>query len=53
MAQFRGDARLSTWLTRIIVNQALERRRRVPAGRAPRCNRKGRARQRRQHPRNA
>lgn len=32
MAQFRGDARLSTWLTRIIVNQALERRRRVPAG---------------------
>ena len=28
MAGFRGDARLSTWLTRIIVNQALERRRR-------------------------
>lgn len=27
MAGFRGDARLSTWLTRIIVNQALERRR--------------------------
>lgn len=30
MAGFRGDARLSTWLTRIIVNQALERRRRRP-----------------------
>ncbi len=28
---FRGDARLSTWLTRIIVNQALERKRRRPA----------------------
>lgn len=28
MAGFRGDARLSTWLTRIIVNQALERRQR-------------------------
>src|SRR5262245_10673928 len=24
---FRGDARLSTWLTRIVINQALERRR--------------------------
>jgi RNA polymerase sigma-70 factor (ECF subfamily) len=31
MAGFRGDARLSTWLTRIIVNQALECRRRRPA----------------------
>lgn len=31
MAGFRGDARLSTWLTRIIVNQALESRRRRPA----------------------
>ena len=30
MAGFRGDARLSTWLTRIIVNQALECRRRRP-----------------------
>jgi len=30
MAGFRGDARLSTWLTRIIVNQALESRRRRP-----------------------
>lgn len=28
LAGFRGEARLSTWLTRIIVNQALERRRR-------------------------
>ena len=34
MAQFRGDARLSTWLTRIIVNQALERRRRVAGARS-------------------
>lgn len=31
MSGFRGDARLSTWLTRIIVNQALESRRRRPA----------------------
>lgn len=30
MAGFRGDARLSTWLTRIIVNQALESKRRRP-----------------------
>lgn len=30
MADFRGDASLSTWLTRIIVNQALARRRRRP-----------------------
>lgn len=30
MTSFRGDARLSTWLTRIIVNQALESRRRRP-----------------------
>ncbi|BAL23983.1 RNA polymerase sigma factor [Azoarcus sp. KH32C] len=28
LAGFRGDAKLSTWLTRIIVNQALARRRR-------------------------
>lgn len=28
MASFRGEASLSTWLTRVIVNQALERRRR-------------------------
>jgi RNA polymerase sigma-70 factor, ECF subfamily len=28
MAGFRGEARLSTWLTRIIVNQALQRKRR-------------------------
>jgi RNA polymerase sigma-70 factor (ECF subfamily) len=27
LAAFRGDAQLSTWLTRIIVNKALERRR--------------------------
>ena len=27
MAEFRGDAKLSTWLTRIVVNQALARRR--------------------------
>src|SRR5450432_4084726 len=27
MAQFRADAKLSTWLTRIVVNQALARRR--------------------------
>jgi len=31
MASFRGEARLSTWLTRIIVNEALESRRRRPA----------------------
>lgn len=32
MADFRGDSQLATWLTRIIVNQALERkrRRRIP-----------------------
>lgn len=30
LAGFRGDSRLSTWLTRIIVNQALERKRRRP-----------------------
>jgi RNA polymerase sigma-70 factor, ECF subfamily len=28
LAGFRGEARLSTWLTRIVVNQALQRRRR-------------------------
>lgn len=28
MPSFRGEAKLSTWLTRIIVNQALERKRR-------------------------
>jgi RNA polymerase sigma-70 factor (ECF subfamily) len=28
MADFRADAKLSTWLTRIVVNQALARRRR-------------------------
>lgn len=28
LGDFRGEARLSTWLTRIIVNQAIERRRR-------------------------
>lgn len=27
LAGFRGDSRLSTWLTRIVVNQALERKR--------------------------
>jgi RNA polymerase sigma-70 factor (ECF subfamily) len=27
MATFRGDARLSTWLTRIVANEALARRR--------------------------
>ena len=32
MPGYRADARLSTWLTRIIVNQALEYRRRAPAG---------------------
>lgn len=33
LAGFRGEAKLSTWLTRIIVNQALARRRRrnIPA----------------------
>lgn len=31
LADFRGDARLSTWLTRIVVNEALQRlRRRTP-----------------------
>ncbi|MDD5248660.1 MAG: RNA polymerase sigma factor [Rhodocyclaceae bacterium] len=32
MADFRGESQLATWLTRIIVNQALERkrRRRIP-----------------------
>lgn len=34
LSGFRGEARLSTWLTRIIVNQALERRRRRPAAAA-------------------
>lgn len=28
LAGFRGDSQLSTWLTRIVVNQALERKRR-------------------------
>lgn len=31
LAGFRGESRLSTWLTRIIVNQALARKRRLPA----------------------
>ena len=29
LASFRGEAKLSTWLTRIVVNEALERRRRA------------------------
>lgn len=35
MSRFRGDSRLSTWLTRIIVNQALERKRRQHLPAAP------------------
>ena len=33
LAGFRGDAALTTWLTRIVVNEALGRRRRSPAWR--------------------
>jgi RNA polymerase sigma-70 factor (ECF subfamily) len=29
MAEFRGDAKLSTWLTRIVANMALQRRRKA------------------------
>jgi RNA polymerase sigma-70 factor (ECF subfamily) len=33
LSRFRGDSRLSTWLTRIVVNEALQRlRRRKPPG---------------------
>jgi RNA polymerase sigma-70 factor (ECF subfamily) len=36
MAGFRGDSRLSTWLTRIVANEALQRlRRRQPVSGAP------------------
>ena len=35
LGAFRGDARLSTWLTRIVINQALMRARRRSAGNAP------------------
>jgi RNA polymerase sigma-70 factor (ECF subfamily) len=36
LAGFRGDARLSTWLTRIVANEALQRlRRRPPRADAP------------------
>ena len=29
MPRFKGEAALSTWLTRIVVNEALDRRRRA------------------------
>jgi RNA polymerase sigma-70 factor (ECF subfamily) len=36
LAEFRGDSRLSTWLTRIVVNEALQRlRRRKPSSGMP------------------
>lgn len=36
LAEFRGDSRLSTWLTRIVVNEALQRlRRRKPSSGIP------------------
>jgi RNA polymerase sigma-70 factor (ECF subfamily) len=36
LAAFRGDSRLSTWLTRIVVNEALQRlRRRKPSSGIP------------------
>jgi RNA polymerase sigma-70 factor (ECF subfamily) len=34
MGDYRGDAALSTWLTRILINEALERRRRAMRARA-------------------
>lgn len=34
MAEFRGGSQLSTWLTRILINEALERRRRLARARA-------------------
>jgi RNA polymerase sigma-70 factor (ECF subfamily) len=36
LTEFRGDSRLSTWLTRIVVNEALQRlRRRKPSSGVP------------------